>query len=177
VDTRLLAGHDGHGAGDRETLIPGGARKRKGRGNCPGLSIGAANWLPQRSHTQAEYMLGWTSHARGCGGAGGGIRTHKGFRPEVCETSAYTSSATPAPFPAANPGNPEGQDARPHTCRRPRSHSRASRRRGSILRLRAGAARARSPRGRRSRWSSWRCSAKSMQRGRGLRAVAGECQI
>src|SRR5690348_10085828 len=31
------------------------------------------------------------------GGAGGGIRTHEGFRPETCQVSAFTSFATPAP--------------------------------------------------------------------------------
>src|SRR6266550_6479174 len=31
------------------------------------------------------------------GGAGGRTRTHKGFRPETCEVSAFTSFATPAP--------------------------------------------------------------------------------
>src|SRR5438093_1016074 len=34
---------------------------------------------------------------RASGGAGGGIRTRKGFRPETCEVSAFTSFATPAP--------------------------------------------------------------------------------
>src|SRR5947207_1522227 len=31
------------------------------------------------------------------GGAGGGTRTHKGLRPEMCEISAFTGFATPAP--------------------------------------------------------------------------------
>jgi hypothetical protein len=44
-------------------------------------------------------------------GAGSGIRTHKGVSPVTCEVTAFTSFATPAPLPAANPGNPEGLDA------------------------------------------------------------------
>src|SRR5882672_2022721 len=56
------------------------------------------------------------------GGAGDGTRTHKGFRPETCEVSAFTGFATPATSSATNPGNPEGQDARPHTRCRPRQH-------------------------------------------------------
>ena len=31
------------------------------------------------------------------GGAGGGTRTGKGFRPETCEVSAFTIFATPSP--------------------------------------------------------------------------------
>ena len=34
------------------------------------------------------------------GGAGGGNRTRKGLRPEMCEISAFTSFATPAPVTA-----------------------------------------------------------------------------
>jgi hypothetical protein len=34
----------------------------------------------------------------GAAGAGGGIRTRKGLRPETCEVSAFASFATPAPL-------------------------------------------------------------------------------
>src|SRR5207253_10192403 len=54
----------------------------------------------------------------GCGGAGGGIRTHKGLRPEACEAFAFTNFATPAPHRLRSHGKPEGQDANFRTRRR-----------------------------------------------------------
>ena len=35
-------------------------------------------------------------------GAGGGIRTHRGLRPEQCQSSAFANFATPAPQTATN---------------------------------------------------------------------------
>jgi hypothetical protein len=87
------------------------------------------------------------AESRGERGAGGGTRTHKGSRPVTCEVTAFTGFATPAPV-AANPGNPEGQDARSHKrCRPPgkmtlrgrcsgiRSSRRGSRKRESLVRF------------------------------------------
>src|SRR5947208_1111714 len=43
------------------------------------------------------------------GGAGGGTRTHKGFRPEMCEISAFTGFATPAPRWLRTPAIPKAK--------------------------------------------------------------------
>jgi hypothetical protein len=45
----------------------------------------------------------------GSGGAEGGIRTHKGFRPVACQTTALTSFATPAPFRLRTLATPRGK--------------------------------------------------------------------
>ena len=56
-----------------------------------------------------EYMLGADKWSMDAAGAGGRTRTGKGRSPEICGVSAFTSFATPAPLPAANPGNHEGE--------------------------------------------------------------------
>src|SRR5205809_7244695 len=47
------------------------------------------------------------------GGAGGGTRTHKGFRPETCEVSAFTGFATPAPRWLRTPAIPKAKTRDP----------------------------------------------------------------
>src|SRR6266487_2705386 len=65
--------------------------------------LGVAKSATRRPHTSngtssavvAESMA--TPRLPSHGGAGGGIRTHKGLRPEMCGVSAFTGFATPAP--------------------------------------------------------------------------------
>ncbi len=77
--------------------------KRKPEVKNPRLSD-VANWPRDFTHRTYDKTVPWPSQRYG--GAGGAIRTHRGFHPTVCETAAFTSFATPAPNPATNPGNP-----------------------------------------------------------------------
>src|SRR2546422_3018981 len=69
-------------------------RGRKLNLATPG-SMAEATQLIDNAHT--ESVLGRLSCQWASQGAGGGTRTHMGFRPAHCQWAASTSSATPAP--------------------------------------------------------------------------------
>ena len=53
---------------------------------------------PTPKPSQRKLSMSMSRSLVKCQGAGGGNRTHTGLRPERCEGSASTSSATPAPL-------------------------------------------------------------------------------
>ena len=67
------------------------------------------------SHIDANIMsyCGRVNGRSRSGGAGGGTRTHKGLRPEMCEISAFTGFATPAPFRLRTPAIPKAETRHP----------------------------------------------------------------
>lgn len=76
------------------------------------LFLAQRNWL-QAPHTSGKSTYVWRllqlktyKSNRAAVGAGGGSRTHKGFRPGMCEVPAFTNFATPAPFQSDDRGNP-----------------------------------------------------------------------
>src|SRR5207245_5357910 len=73
------------------------------------------------------------------GGAGGGIRTHKGLRPEMCEISAFTGFATPAPFRLLTPAIPKAKTGHPTRAAARRATIRAQRHEFGIKKTQARA--------------------------------------
>ena len=72
----------------------GPMQKRKPRGSNPSALAVQRNWLRRPRTLLQSYAI---QSSGASGGAGGGIRTRKDFRPETCEVSAFASFATPAP--------------------------------------------------------------------------------
>lgn len=55
--------------------------------------------------------MGFDAQRTGVVWSGAGPSTHKGFRPEICGTSAFTIFATPAFFTVTNHGKLNAEDA------------------------------------------------------------------
>ncbi len=80
------------------------------------------------SSRSGRVWLGWAKWAS----------TDKCRSPTTCEIVAFTSFATPAPVPAANPDNPRGPDVRSHNCSGPRRQDSATMRSSVIIPLHSG---------------------------------------